>query len=197
DILGAIEFPYPVVPIVRHHHENWDGTGYPDGLSSTEIPIGARILSVVDCFDALTSDRPYRPRLADAEAIKILVQRRGKMYDPVIVDTFVSIHAEIAPPTEEPNTEKEGLSAITRGLTRKPASPAFRLNEINASTEESVVLYELSHNVAGSRSFSDAAEAVARHIRRILPTSTTVFYVHDDVLDELVARHAVGEHSSE
>ena len=55
DILSAIDFPYPVVPIVRHHHENWDGTGYPDGLHSTAIPIGARILSVVDCFDALTS----------------------------------------------------------------------------------------------------------------------------------------------
>ena len=64
DILSAIEFPYPVVPIVRHHHENWDGTGYPSGIKGTEIPIGARILSVVDCFDALTSDRPYRPKLS-------------------------------------------------------------------------------------------------------------------------------------
>ncbi len=62
DILTAIDFPYPVVPIVRCHHENWDGTGYPAGLRGTDIPIGARILSVVDCFDALTSDRPYRSR---------------------------------------------------------------------------------------------------------------------------------------
>ena len=62
DILSVIGFPYPVVPIVRHHHENWDGTGYPDGLAGEAIPIGARILMVVDCFDALTSDRPYRPR---------------------------------------------------------------------------------------------------------------------------------------
>ena len=72
DILAAIEFPYPVVPIARHHHEHWDGSGYPDDLSSTEIPIGARILSVVDCFDALTSDRPYRSRLTDDEAVAIL-----------------------------------------------------------------------------------------------------------------------------
>ena len=77
DILSAIDFPYPVVPIVRHHHESWDGTGYPDGLKGTDIPIGARILSVVDCFDALTSDRPYRPRLSDADAIRILLDRRG------------------------------------------------------------------------------------------------------------------------
>ena len=83
DILSAIHFPYPVMPIVRHHHENWDGTGYPDGLSGTDIPIGARILSVVDCFDALTSDRPYRPALSDDEAIKILLDRRGSMYSPL------------------------------------------------------------------------------------------------------------------
>jgi putative nucleotidyltransferase with HDIG domain len=68
EILSAIDFPYPVVPIVRHHHENWDGSGYPSGLAGIDIPIGARILAVVDCFDALTSDRPYRPRLSDKEA---------------------------------------------------------------------------------------------------------------------------------
>ena len=61
DILAVIGFPYAVAPIVRHHHENWDGTGYPDGLAGGQIPIGSRIIAVVDCFDALTSDRPYRP----------------------------------------------------------------------------------------------------------------------------------------
>ena len=72
EILSAIDFPYPVVPIVRHHHESWNGTGYPDGLAGDEIPRGARVLAVVDCFDALTSDRPYRPRLPDSEALQIL-----------------------------------------------------------------------------------------------------------------------------
>ena len=96
DILSAIQFPYPVVPIVRHHHENWDGSGYPIGLKGTDIPIGARILSVVDCFDALTSDRPYRPRLSDSEALQILIERRGAMYDPLVVDTFIRVHGEIA-----------------------------------------------------------------------------------------------------
>jgi putative nucleotidyltransferase with HDIG domain len=89
EILSSIKFPYPVVPIVRHHHENWDGTGYPDGLKGIEIPVGARILAVVDCYDALTSDRPYRPRMSDKDAVAILLQRRGSMYDPLVVDTFV------------------------------------------------------------------------------------------------------------
>ena len=112
DILSAIDFPYPVVPIVRHHHENWNGTGYPDGISGTDIPIGARILSVVDCFDALTSDRPYRPRLSDREALEILAARRGTMYDPLVVDTFARVHTEIAP-LDSPNAEAAPLRAIT------------------------------------------------------------------------------------
>lgn len=95
DILSSIRFPYPVVPIVRYHHENWDGTGYPEGIRGADIPIGARILSVVDCYDALTSDRPYRPAMDADRAIDILTQRRGKMYDPLVVDAFVRAHATL------------------------------------------------------------------------------------------------------
>ena len=75
DLLSSIRFPYPVVPIVRHHHENWSGGGYPSGIAGTDIPIGARILSVVDCFDALTSDRPYRPRLSTDRAVSTSVRQ--------------------------------------------------------------------------------------------------------------------------
>ena len=95
DILAGVDFPYPVVPIVRYHHECWDGSGYPDGLSGEEIPFGARILSVVDCFDALTSDRPYRPAMSRSEALDILRQRRGTMYDPRVVDEFVRLAPRI------------------------------------------------------------------------------------------------------
>src|SRR4051812_36879347 len=114
DILSAIDFPYPVVPIVRHHHENWDGTGYPAGIKGTEIPIGARILAVVDCFDALTSDRPYRPKLADDQALEILRERRGSMYDPMVVDTFFMFHSttRTTPPRQGPPSDV--LNTISR-----------------------------------------------------------------------------------
>src|SRR6266496_6469251 len=115
DILSAVDFPYPVVPIVRHHHENWDGTGYPAGLKGTDIPIGARILSVVDCFDALTSDRPYRPALSDEEAIKILIDRRSSMYDPLVVDTFLRVHSDIGPDPFCAQPPKV-ISDIARGI---------------------------------------------------------------------------------
>jgi putative nucleotidyltransferase with HDIG domain len=91
EILSEVDFPYPVVPIVQHHHENWDGTGYPDGLRGRDIPVGARILAVVDCFDALTSDRPYRRALSSAEALAIIRSRRGTMYEPEIVDAFCQL----------------------------------------------------------------------------------------------------------
>jgi putative nucleotidyltransferase with HDIG domain len=111
DIISSIRFPYPVEPIVRHHHENWDGTGYPNGLRGTEIPIGARILAVVDCFDALTSDRPYRKQMSDADALAIVSERRGKMYDPLIVDAFLRICGQL----RAQESQNESLDSATSG----------------------------------------------------------------------------------
>jgi putative nucleotidyltransferase with HDIG domain len=116
DILSAIEFPYPVIPIVRHHHENWDGTGYPDGLAGTDIPMGARILAVVDCFDALTSDRPYRARLELFAALNILRDRRGKMYDPLIVDAFIKMQHRSAPYEDVRPEQSAALARISTAV---------------------------------------------------------------------------------
>jgi diguanylate cyclase (GGDEF)-like protein/putative nucleotidyltransferase with HDIG domain len=197
DILSAIAFPYPVVPIVRHHHENWDGTGYPEGLKGTDIPIGARILSVVDCFDALTSDRPYRPRLSSNDALAILNQRRGSMYDPLIVDTFVRMHQQIASDPLGSGVQRLGLHQIagaTQAASVKHNSP--RLDEITAGADEMLTLYELSKSLTGQRSVSDTGDVIGKHLRRLVPSSLSVFYAYDAAQDELIAVHALGDATS-
>ncbi len=95
-ILAHVDFPYPVASVVRHHHERWDGTGYPDGLKGDAIPIGARIVAVVDSYDALTSHRPYRPAVSGDQALQMIVERRGSVYDPTVVDAFVSVMGDLA-----------------------------------------------------------------------------------------------------
>jgi putative nucleotidyltransferase with HDIG domain len=198
DILSSINFPYPVVPIVRHHHENWDGTGYPDGLRAGEIPLGARILSVVDCFDALTSDRPYRPRLSDDEALEILRDRRGTMYDPLIVDTFLDVFSTIPVETVQPTRSTETpLAAIARRHTvqHNAVAPSLGFEDIAASTEEMLVLYDLARGLTGHCDLADAGDVIAKHLRRIVPASTCVFYVYSPDKDRLVAAHAEGENA--
>ena len=161
DILASIDFPYPVVPIVRHHHERWDGAGYPAGLKETEIPIGARILSVVDCFDALTSDRPYRPKLSHTEALRILKERSGTMYDAAIVETFSKIYGTLAPTDSELGRESEkrgGGSAITASVqpSLTEATTASRLDDISASTDEMLTVYNLARALTGQTNLADA-----------------------------------------
>lgn len=194
DILSSIDFPYPVVPIVRHHHESWDGSGYPAGLKGTDIPIGARILSVVDCFDALTSDRPYRPRLSNDEALRILVSRRGSMYDPLIVDTFVRVHDEITP--GQAGGDRDPLALNQIGNSTWPSvspSPSLATEEGAASADEMLRLYELVGALAGQASISDTGDIIAKHLRRLIPSSLCVFYLISAATDELEAVYAVGD----
>ena len=193
DILSSIDFPYPVVPIVRHHHENWDGTGYPNSLKGPDIPMGARILAVVDCFDALTSDRPYRPKLADAEALQILLQRRGTMYDPLVVDTFMKVYVQIKTEDENEKAHTPGLKEIGRAAKGDlQRSTAAGLDNIAASSEEMLTLYDLARALGGRTSLADAGDMIAKHLRRILPASLCIFYLFDAAADELVAAHASG-----
>ena len=196
DILSAIDFPYPVVPIVRAHHENWDGSGYPRGLKGEDIPIGARILSVVDCYDALTSDRPYRPALSDAEAMKIVTDRRGKMYDPAVVDTFMKVYREIAAEVVmEPVPHQEALSKIGRAIAA-PQPPPAPVPEVRGDAPDDLLaIISLSRALGGEATFGDAAVLATTYLSRILPETTFAFYLHDPASGHLVARHAMGEHA--
>ena len=192
EILSAIEFPYPVVPIVRHHHEHWDGTGYPDGVKGEAIPIGARILTVVDCFDALTSDRPYRPEMPDDQAMQIIADRSGTMYDPEVVTTFTRIRPSIAQVAREifaTRIDSDVLTEITAAALRGSDVSAAR----STPTDEMLTVYELARSLGGHLNLSDAGDIIVKHLRRTLPISVAVFYIYDDETDTLVARHVAGE----
>jgi len=116
EILQQVHFPYPVVPIVRAHHEKWDGSGYPDGLKGEEIPIGARILAVVDCLDALASDRQYRRALPLSEAMAQVAAEADKSSDPKIVNLLTRRYVELERIAREQIPEVASSSIKTGAL---------------------------------------------------------------------------------
>jgi putative nucleotidyltransferase with HDIG domain len=90
-IVAPFEFFARSAPLIRHHHERWDGSGYPDGLAGAAIPLGARIVAVADVFDALTSRRPYRPAIPRDAGLAQLLEEAGRTLDPQVVKTCVTL----------------------------------------------------------------------------------------------------------
>jgi putative nucleotidyltransferase with HDIG domain len=194
DILSAIDFPYPVVPIVRHHHENWDGSGYPQGLRGTDIPIGARILSVVDCFDALTSDRPYRPKLSDAAALEILRERRGSMYDPLVVDTFATVHRELGDAASVDGPQKHALNEMA---TRTQISPTSRLalRTDGAFIDTNAVQRSKFRRASISTSATIQISELIADITDLIDPSLVIIFLTDTQTNELEAVYTLGSAS--
>lgn len=195
EILSAIDFPYPVVPIVRHHHENWDGTGYPDGVKGDDIPIGARILSVVDCFDALTSDRPYRQRMTDEAALEILVARRGKMYDPTVVDTFVRTYKQIMPPVQSTVHPAARAVGSARALNAAEPEPVEAVSRETPAVEQIAAFTSLSRAMGGEAGLSDLGALIWILVRDVVPCSSLALFLPDERADAMIARVAAGAHA--
>jgi putative nucleotidyltransferase with HDIG domain len=177
DILSVIDFPYPVAPIVRHHHENWDGTGYPDGIVGDRIPIGSRIVSVVDCFDALTSDRPYRPRMSDADALKILAERSGTMYDPRVVRAFFALHDVESPPAP---------LALPASHHAQPLAPPGD-QPAACGVPELRACFALGHALTAGRPATDLARFLHAGLQPLLPAVAVVVYAYDATDDTIAA----------
>jgi len=137
EILEQVHFPYPVVPIVRAHHEKWDGAGYPNGLSGEEIPIGARILAAVDCLDALASDRHYRKALPLDEAMAQVASEAGTSFDPRVVALLQRRYVELEKmATEQPLETPSKLS--TELKVRRGSQPAAGFAEQTEASHDDV-----------------------------------------------------------
>jgi len=188
EILSVIGLPYDVAPIVRHHHENWDGTGYPDGLAGDRIPIGSRILAVVDCFDALTSDRPYRTRMEDRDALEIVSKRRGNMYDPGVVDAFLALQ-------ESGLIETPGLSAQPTVVAAQVPVPAHQPSERTEQRREDLELqtfFNLGRALDGVMSMACLGEALWTHFKQHVPAAAFVLYAYEEASDTIAVVYKVG-----
>jgi diguanylate cyclase (GGDEF)-like protein/putative nucleotidyltransferase with HDIG domain len=199
DILERVAFPYPVAPIVRSHHEKWDGTGYPDGLKGEEIPIGARILAAVDCLDAVASDRQYRKALPLDEAMKLIVKESGKSYDPKVVEIlsrrYVELEASAVLSLETAGKDKHSFSYnVEKGdkpgtgfeinLKQRIHGQADFLSSIASARQEAHTLFELSQDLGNSLSLDETLSLVAMRLRKLVPyDSIVVFVKKGDILE--------------
>jgi diguanylate cyclase (GGDEF)-like protein/putative nucleotidyltransferase with HDIG domain len=189
EILERVKFPYPVVPIVRHHHEKWDGSGYPDGLTGRQIPIGARILSAVDCFDALSSDRQYRPALPVDEAMLYVANQAGKAFDPQVVDVLKSRYRELEEKVRHISTPERARLNTDIKVERGDAPDAGFIAEdgaelqtdkfvvsIAAAREEAQFLFSISQDLTVSIDPETMFKKLSERLRAVMPFDTIAYY---------------------
>jgi len=206
DILKRVNFPYPVEDIVRYHHEKWDGSGYPKGLKGEAIPLTARIISVVDFYDATRCDRPYRKGMKREESLALLRSMVGSAFDPRVVEMFIKHVEEFdrlidsqdiqeqvasAPDVDNQTATKPdaGLAPDILGVVEE-ASP-FR--SISEAQREVFALHEIAQTIGSSLNLSDTVTLIANKLRAIVPFDTCVIYLVDDPSGKAIAAHVVGE----
>jgi putative nucleotidyltransferase with HDIG domain len=201
EILEQVDFPYPVVPIVRAHHEKWDGSGYPNGLKGEAIPIGARILAAVDCLDALASDRQYRRALPLNEAMAQVASEAGISFDPRVVGILGRRYVELERlAKEQPSQAPPKLSTdikVERGLApaagfaeserpaQKPSADSAQdyVNVMAAARREGESLTEFSHKLGSALGLDDILSLVSVRVKHLVPhDSMAVYVIRENVL---------------
>ncbi len=203
-ILSRVEFPYPVLPIIRHHHEQWDGRGYPDRLKGEQIPITARIISVVDCFDSVREDRPFRRGMTVDEATALLLRGSGIHFDPKVVDQFIKhlpeFDAEIAllglqpGGHTAPGDEPLHLSEVDLTQTRERGS-YMAYDQIKKAHREVYALYEIARTFGTSLNVEHTLEILVDKVGHVVPFDTCMVYFYDDMKGYATARHVVGKNA--
>ncbi len=224
DILERVRFPYPVVPIVRSHHEWWNGAGYPDGLAGADIPIGARVLTVVDCYDALVSDRPYRKGMTSPQALEIIRSMAGKQFDPEVVGAFERCQAatalSAASPEEATFTPLKTELDVWRGLApgagyeagSNENAPSQKESETGisgdkdavddveilvltaAASQEAQTLFEMTQLFGSSLTFAETLSITSARLASLVPHDACALYLKQG--DAIVPVSWVGEAST-
>src|SRR5215211_2128126 len=206
DILKRVNFPYPVEDIVRYHHEKWDGSGYPKGLKAESIPLVARIISVVDFYDATRCDRPYRKGMKREESISLLRSMVGSAFDPKVVEIFTQHVEEFDRMIDLQDIKEQVASAATEDTQTSTKPDAGLAPDILGVAEETSVfrtiseaqrevfaLHEIAQTIGSSLNLSDTVTLVANKLRAIVPFDTCVIYLVDDPSGKAIAAHVVGE----
>src|SRR5258705_3280321 len=203
-ILSRVDFPYPVIPIVRHHHEQWDGRGYPDKLKGEQIPITARIISVVDCFDSVREDRPFRRGMTMDEATALLLRGSGIHFDPKVVEQFIRhlprFEVEIAAlglQHQSASIERHEplrLSEVDLTQTRERGS-YMAYDQIKKAHREVYALLEIARKFGTSLDVEHTLEILVDKVGHVVPFETCVVYFYDDDKGYATARHVVGKNA--
>jgi diguanylate cyclase (GGDEF)-like protein/putative nucleotidyltransferase with HDIG domain len=200
EIISAVPFPYPVAPLILSHHERWDGKGYPQGLRGEEIPLGARILAVVDQFDALTSDRPYHKAIDYDAAVAVLNEEAGKALDPSVVQLFVSLLSELAAEAERveaPPPRKLALDSPAELVGPIGSSPAESkgttvFEDIAHAHREIYALYEIAQTMGTSLGVTDTMGLISSKLSTLVPFASCALFLFDEEHDALQCRFASG-----
>jgi len=180
DILHGVPFGAPVQELVLCHHERWDGLGYPAGLRGKDIPLGARILAIADCYSTLQADRPYRPARSEADALAVLREFSGTSFDPELVDLLIARLGGRAPSSEE--AIDQSLWALTEPLA---------LRDIAGTHREAQTLYEIAQSLGSSLGVTDAMALIQQKVSRLVPFTTCALFLGDDE-EGFVCRYAHG-----
>jgi diguanylate cyclase (GGDEF)-like protein/putative nucleotidyltransferase with HDIG domain len=200
DIVSSVPFPYPVAPLILSHHERWDGKGYPAGLRGEEIPLGARILSVVDYFDALMAERPYHKAMSFEAAIGLLKQEAGKGLDPAVVAKFIDLlpvlqdqaaRLELSMRKASGDTGGQMLGRPATGLALDPPKKNV-FEDIAHAHREIYALYEIAQAMGTSLGVSDTMALIAAKLSNLVPFSCAALFLFDEDTETLRCRFATG-----
>ena len=199
EILSRVNFPYPVIPIVKHHHERWDGCGYPEGLKGEEIPITARIMSIVDCFDSVREDRPFRPGMTREEAIALLRKGAGTHFDPNLVELFVQnlpqFEREIANRGLDQHIHESfsvSPNALANDEVGRVRENTAAYDQIRNAHREGYALYETARKFSSSLEIEKTLSVLMDKVEQLVPYDTCAVFLYDDVKGYASTALAVG-----